>query len=214
MFLQSLPTKQWTEKDIELLLSEAFIWQSLFKGSAAHLKEVELISKALDASLGPEADDPPLKARDPGFIDPDRARYANARNGTIRTAQRVSSNLTSRELELVNKSKQSRKDRAREPTQVPLPDEESSVDEEAENDDDFISVASGRLNDADVNAAVLQTMNDGLDLQEEQGNDPNAPLVGGESEKSKFKTTMEGVIWRLYNRQLGGAKENSAQLSA
>ncbi|KYK56912.1 hypothetical protein DCS_03918 [Drechmeria coniospora] len=38
MFLQSLPTKSWTEKDIELLLSEAFIWQSLFKGSAAHLK--------------------------------------------------------------------------------------------------------------------------------------------------------------------------------
>ncbi|KAF7554817.1 hypothetical protein G7046_g6716 [Stylonectria norvegica] len=31
MFLQSLPTKGWTEKDIELLLSEAFIWQSLFK---------------------------------------------------------------------------------------------------------------------------------------------------------------------------------------
>ncbi|KJZ78709.1 hypothetical protein HIM_02100 [Hirsutella minnesotensis 3608] len=38
MFLQSLPTKGWTEKDIELLLSEAFIWQSLYKGSAAHLK--------------------------------------------------------------------------------------------------------------------------------------------------------------------------------
>jgi hypothetical protein len=38
MFLQSLPTKNWTEKDIELLLSEAFIWQSLFKGSSAHLK--------------------------------------------------------------------------------------------------------------------------------------------------------------------------------
>lgn len=38
MFLQSLPTKGWTEKDIELLLSEAFIWQSLFKGSAAHLR--------------------------------------------------------------------------------------------------------------------------------------------------------------------------------
>ncbi|KAG6006580.1 hypothetical protein E4U21_006878 [Claviceps maximensis] len=38
MFLQSLPTKSWTEKDIELLLSEAFIWQSLYKGSAAHLK--------------------------------------------------------------------------------------------------------------------------------------------------------------------------------
>ncbi|KAJ4302297.1 GTPase-activating protein [Collariella sp. IMI 366227] len=32
MFLQSLPTRDWTEKDIELLLSEAYIWQSLFKG--------------------------------------------------------------------------------------------------------------------------------------------------------------------------------------
>lgn len=38
MFLQSLPTKEWTEKDVELLLSEAFIWQSLFKGSAAHVQ--------------------------------------------------------------------------------------------------------------------------------------------------------------------------------
>ena len=37
MFLQSLPTKSWNEKDIELLLSEAYIWQSLFKGSSAHL---------------------------------------------------------------------------------------------------------------------------------------------------------------------------------
>lgn len=38
MFLQSLPTKSWTEKDIELLLSEAYIWQSLFRGSSAHLR--------------------------------------------------------------------------------------------------------------------------------------------------------------------------------
>jgi hypothetical protein len=38
MFLQALPTKDWTEKDIELLLSEAFIWQSLFRGSSAHLR--------------------------------------------------------------------------------------------------------------------------------------------------------------------------------
>lgn len=38
MFLQALPTRGWTEKDIELLLSEAFIWQSLFKGSSSHLK--------------------------------------------------------------------------------------------------------------------------------------------------------------------------------
>ncbi|POS83264.1 RabGAP/TBC [Erysiphe pulchra] len=38
MFLQALPTRNWTEKDIELLLSEAFIWQSLFKGSSSHLR--------------------------------------------------------------------------------------------------------------------------------------------------------------------------------
>lgn len=38
MFLQALPTRQWTEKDIELLLSEAFIWQSLFRDSSAHLR--------------------------------------------------------------------------------------------------------------------------------------------------------------------------------
>lgn len=39
MFLQALPTKGWSEKDVELLLSEAFIWMSLFKGSQAHLRE-------------------------------------------------------------------------------------------------------------------------------------------------------------------------------
>ncbi|KAL9017303.1 MAG: hypothetical protein Q9185_005360 [Variospora sp. 1 TL-2023] len=38
MFLQALPTRTWTEKDVELLLSEAFIWQSLFRGSSAHLR--------------------------------------------------------------------------------------------------------------------------------------------------------------------------------
>ncbi|KAK6951267.1 hypothetical protein Daesc_007798 [Daldinia eschscholtzii] len=38
MFLQALPTRDWTEKDIELLLSEAYIWQSLFKNSSAHLR--------------------------------------------------------------------------------------------------------------------------------------------------------------------------------
>ncbi|KAK3174870.1 hypothetical protein OEA41_002116 [Lepraria neglecta] len=38
MFLQALPTRDWTEKDIELLLSEAYIWQSLFRGSSAHLR--------------------------------------------------------------------------------------------------------------------------------------------------------------------------------
>lgn len=38
MFLQALPTRDWTEKDIELLLSEAYIWQSLFQDSRAHLR--------------------------------------------------------------------------------------------------------------------------------------------------------------------------------
>lgn len=51
MFLQSLPTKEWTEKDIELLLSEAFIWQSLFKGSAAHLKGQPTRSQPTDLQL-------------------------------------------------------------------------------------------------------------------------------------------------------------------
>ncbi|KAL6174014.1 GTPase-activating protein [Exserohilum turcicum] len=52
MFLQSLPTRQWTEKDIELLLSEAFIWQSLFKGSGAHLKNTG--SKEIGVGMGPD----------------------------------------------------------------------------------------------------------------------------------------------------------------
>ena len=37
MFLQSLPTSTWDEKDIELLLSEAFMWKSLFHNSPSHL---------------------------------------------------------------------------------------------------------------------------------------------------------------------------------
>ncbi|EAW13798.1 GTPase-activating protein GYP1 [Aspergillus clavatus NRRL 1] len=41
MFLQALPTRDWTEKDIELLLSEAFIWQSLFQDSRAHLRPAD-----------------------------------------------------------------------------------------------------------------------------------------------------------------------------
>ena len=46
MFLQALPTKDWTEKDIELLLSEAFIWQSLFQGSSAHLRSAHTTAAA------------------------------------------------------------------------------------------------------------------------------------------------------------------------
>lgn len=37
-FLQNTPTREWTEKDVELLLSEAFIWKSLFAGSKAHVR--------------------------------------------------------------------------------------------------------------------------------------------------------------------------------
>lgn len=42
VFLQALPTKEWTEKDIELLLSEAFIWKSLFAGSQAHVRKTSV----------------------------------------------------------------------------------------------------------------------------------------------------------------------------
>ncbi|KAG4305683.1 hypothetical protein PORY_000593 [Pneumocystis oryctolagi] len=38
IFLQSLPTQNWTYKDIEILLSEAFLWKSLFSGAKAHLR--------------------------------------------------------------------------------------------------------------------------------------------------------------------------------
>jgi len=54
MFLQSLPTRQWTEKDIELLLSEAFIWQSLFKGSGAHLRNTNSRGSGVGVGMGPD----------------------------------------------------------------------------------------------------------------------------------------------------------------
>ena len=38
LFLQNPPTESWTEKDVELMLSEAFIWQSLYKNASAHLR--------------------------------------------------------------------------------------------------------------------------------------------------------------------------------
>lgn len=37
LFLQDVPTDDWQEKDIELLLSEAFMWKSLFHASPKHL---------------------------------------------------------------------------------------------------------------------------------------------------------------------------------
>mmetsp|Transcript_18769 Transcript_18769/g.32479 ORF Transcript_18769/g.32479 Transcript_18769/m.32479 type:complete len:605 (+) Transcript_18769:54-1868(+) len=37
LFLQNLPTDDWTDQDIELLLSQAFVWYSMFEGAQAHL---------------------------------------------------------------------------------------------------------------------------------------------------------------------------------
>lgn len=37
MFLQALPTGDWGDKEVELLLSEAFMYQSLFSNASAHL---------------------------------------------------------------------------------------------------------------------------------------------------------------------------------
>lgn len=36
MFLQKPPTSGWTEKDVELVLSRAFMWRASFKGAASH----------------------------------------------------------------------------------------------------------------------------------------------------------------------------------
>ncbi|KAI8341542.1 hypothetical protein BC941DRAFT_208926 [Chlamydoabsidia padenii] len=38
IFLQQLPTQDWQEKDVELLLSEAYMWKSLFHNAPSHLK--------------------------------------------------------------------------------------------------------------------------------------------------------------------------------
>ena len=35
-FLQNPPTKDWDENEIEMLLSEAYIWQSLYKDATSH----------------------------------------------------------------------------------------------------------------------------------------------------------------------------------
>ncbi len=37
LFLQKLPTEEWGDKEIELVLSEAFMWKTLFSGSPNHL---------------------------------------------------------------------------------------------------------------------------------------------------------------------------------
>lgn len=39
MYLQAPPTQDWGEKEMEILLSEAFLWKSLFHNSGAHLRQ-------------------------------------------------------------------------------------------------------------------------------------------------------------------------------
>jgi len=41
IFLQHIPTKNWTDQDIELLLSEAYMYKSLFHNSPNHLNHIE-----------------------------------------------------------------------------------------------------------------------------------------------------------------------------
>ncbi len=36
MFLQKPPTSAWGEKDIELVLSRAYMWRASFQGAASH----------------------------------------------------------------------------------------------------------------------------------------------------------------------------------
>lgn len=38
VFLQAPPTDKWDERDVELLLSEAFMWKALFLDSPSHLR--------------------------------------------------------------------------------------------------------------------------------------------------------------------------------
>ncbi|KAF7726768.1 GTPase-activating protein [Apophysomyces ossiformis] len=38
LFLQQVPTQGWGEKDVELLLSEAYMWKTLFHNAPSHLK--------------------------------------------------------------------------------------------------------------------------------------------------------------------------------
>lgn len=38
MFLQKLPTKNWSSKDIDILLSQAYLWRSIFGAAPSHLQ--------------------------------------------------------------------------------------------------------------------------------------------------------------------------------
>lgn len=36
-FMQKLPTKDWTTKDVEELLSQAYVYKTLFESAPSHL---------------------------------------------------------------------------------------------------------------------------------------------------------------------------------
>ena len=38
LFLQHLPTNDWTEDSIEMLLSQAYLWKTLYNESPSHIK--------------------------------------------------------------------------------------------------------------------------------------------------------------------------------
>jgi hypothetical protein len=38
MFMQNLPTRAWTDKDIETLVSQAFVYKSLYHNAPNHLQ--------------------------------------------------------------------------------------------------------------------------------------------------------------------------------
>ena len=40
MYLQNLPSSKWTYKDVEILVSEAFMWKTLFQNNR-HLNTLE-----------------------------------------------------------------------------------------------------------------------------------------------------------------------------
>lgn len=48
MFLQCLPTQKWTDHEVELLLSEAFVLKSVWQGAENHFTG----SGAMNAPLG------------------------------------------------------------------------------------------------------------------------------------------------------------------
>jgi hypothetical protein len=39
LFLQRLPTNSWTEKEIETILSRAYMWRATFDDAQSHLTE-------------------------------------------------------------------------------------------------------------------------------------------------------------------------------